>query len=252
MHQDIEKALPEFKDLEGVALERIRKEFISGLTSKDVDPKCFLSIYDRTGYIDKVFPGVQLNFNVPPQLRDKEDKILALAWILQDNPSHKIAEVLSPKRGEKPTGWPTQERDAVVFLTNLKYFDPEKLDTFLKHRTVSGITKKQIRQWVDLFDVTREGRVKSLMGPRWQQDIKKFSQWDPDPSELVQWMEKNPCPECEGEGCSHCDYKGFHKSGVHPEIIRRGKQMVSPESRSGVVQSINRELLKKQFEKFAP
>jgi len=250
MHEDIEKALPEFKDLEGVALERVRKEFTSGLTSKDVDPKCFLSIYHRTGYINKVFPGVQLNFNVPPQLRDKEDKILALAWILQDNPVQKIAEVLGPKRGDKPTGWPTRERDAVIFLVNLKDFDPDDLEPLLRHRTVSGITKKQIRQWVELFDTNDEGRIKSTMGPKWRADVKKFAAFQPDPEQLVQWMERSRCPECEGEGCAYCDYKGFHKAGVHPEIVRRGQHMVAPQSRSAVVQAINRELLRKQFDKF--
>jgi tRNA nucleotidyltransferase/poly(A) polymerase len=251
MHKDIENALPDFKDLEGVALERVKKEFISGLTNKDTDPKCFLSIYDRTGYIEKVFPGVQLNFNVPPQLRDKDDKLLSLAWILQDNPSHKIAEVLGTHRGERLTGWSNQERNAVLFLVNLKYFDPDQLEALLKQRTIAGITKKQIREWVDLFNTTQEGRVKSSMGPKWQADIKKFSGWEPKKEDLVTWMQKKSCPGCEGEGCQHCEYKGF-QGEVHPEIVKSGLHMVAPTERSGVVQRINKERLKKQFEKHVP
>ena len=251
MHKDIENALPNFKHLEGVALERVRNEFLSGLMNKDTDPKCYLSIYDRTGYIDKVFPGVKLNFNVPPQLRDKDDKFLSLAWILQDNPNHKIAEVLGTHRGERPTGWTNEERNSVLFLVNLKYFDPDQLESLLKQRTVAGLRKSQIEEWVDLFNITKEGKTKSLMGPKWQADVRKFGGWKPKKEDLVTWMHKKNCPGCEGEGCQHCEYKGF-QGEVHPEIVKAGLHMVPPTERGGVVQRLNRELLKKQFEKHVP
>jgi len=64
-------------------------------------------------------------------------------------------------------------------------------------------------------------------------------------------MHKKNCPGCEGEGCQHCEYKGF-QGEVHPEIVKAGLHMVPPTERGGVVQRLNRELLKKQFEKHVP
>jgi len=248
MHEDIEDAIPEFRQLEGVALERVRDEFLKGLIHPDIDPRCYLSIYKRTGLMNKVFPNVNVNLQVPAKLRDKKDKILSLAWILQDNPVTKVEEVLSTKRGETPTGWPTKERDAVIYLLNLKYFDPDMLPTYLKKKKTAGLSPKQIRDWVDLFSVTKEGKVKSLHGPKWARSIRKLSEFEPDPKELIQWQEKIPCDRCQGEGCEHCDYRGSHKGGVHPEIIARGLQGVFPKQRSSVVDLLNKERLRKKFE----
>jgi hypothetical protein len=251
MHKDIEEALPDFRDLKGVALERVRKEFMSGLMNKDTDPKCYLSIYDRTGYIDRVFPGVKLNFNVPPQLRDKNDRLLSLAWILQNNPNHKIAEMIGTRRGDRPTGWTNEERNAVLFLVNLKHFDPDQIESLLKQRTISGLRPSQIEEWIDLFNISEGGRVRNLMGPKWQADIKKFSTFEPKKEGLVTWMKKDPCPGCKGQGCQHCEYKGF-RADIHPDIVKAGSHMVEPQERSGVVQRLNRELLKKQFAEYDP
>jgi hypothetical protein len=34
----------------------------------------------------------------------------------------------------------------------------------------------------------------------------------PEMSEKEEYSEKpEPCDECEGEGCEHCDYKGYHE-----------------------------------------
>jgi tRNA nucleotidyltransferase/poly(A) polymerase len=251
MHDDIEEAMPEFRHLDGAALERVKDEFEKGLIHPDVDPRCYLSIYKRTGLIDKVFPNVNVNINVPASLRDKKDKILSLAWILQDNPISKVEEVLGSTRGDIPTGWSKQERNAISFLLNLKYFDPDMLGSYIQKRKGTGLSPKQIRDWTDIIQNSK-GEARGLGGvgaggPRWAKYMHALSEFDPNNKELVTWQEKIPCDQCKGDGCEHCEHRGYHKGGIHPDIISRGLAGVAPTQRASAVENANKARLKDLF-----
>lgn len=242
MHKDIEAAIPKFRNLGGVANERIRDEFLKGLLDPNIDPKCYLSIYHRTGLLEKVFPGVELNLNVPSTLRDRRDKPLALAWILQNNDSEKIAQVLGPTRAEgtedKPTGWTAQERNAVLYLLSLKEFDQDNLEELISKRQGTGLSDDQIRDWVDMFDITdAAGRVRSTR-PAWAKMIRTFADFKPDSRKLVTWNAK--------------DDQGRRTDQVHPEIANRGLHGVLPQQRGEIVKGLNKDILKKMFGEMLP
>lgn len=241
MDEDIEKSLSKFVNLKGVALERIREEFLKGLTDPEVDPKKYISIYQRTNLLGKVFPGVSVNLNMPSQLRDKRDKSLALAWILQNNPIDKVSEVLSSVRktndGELNTGWSNQEKNAVIYLLSLKEFDVDNIDVYLDRRKGTGLSEDQIRNWVDLFDITDDrGNVRSVR-PTWSKMIRAFADFKPDPAKLVTWHQK--------------DEKGKTDT-IHPEIIERGYDKVNPAERGSIIRTINKEKLRNMFGDLMP
>lgn len=242
MHKDIEAAIPKFKNLGGVANERIRDEFLKGLLHPDVDPKCYLGIYYRTGLLEKVFPGVQINMQIPSQFRDRRDKPLALAWILQNNPVEKVEQVLSGQRrnGDEdvPTGWSNAEKNAVVFLLKLKEFDVEQIDQILDQRKVAGLTDDQIRDWVDLFNLTdAKGRTRSSR-PAWAKQVRAFADFKPDSRELVSWHGK--------------DDQGKSTGQIHPDIQSAGLAGIHPTQRGEVVKNMNREKLKKMYQDSLP
>lgn len=237
MHKDIEAAIPRFKNLSGVAFERIRDEFLKGLLHPDIDPQCYLGIYHRTGLIEKVFPGVQINLEIPAKFRDKRDKPLALAWILQNNPIEKVAEVLGSARrvgsDSFNTGWTNQERMAVLYLLSLKEFDPNNIDELLDKRKGTGLSDDQIRDWVDMFEITDGlGRVRNSR-PQWAKMVRSFADFKPDPSKLVSWHEK--------------DQDGRPTGRLHPEIMARGLGSIPPEQRGKMVKGINKAVLSKMF-----
>jgi len=241
MDEDIEKSLPKFTSLKGVALERIREEFIKGLVDSEVDPKKYISIYKRTNLLDKVFPGINVTLNVPPKLRDKRDKLLALAWILQNNSIEKVSDVLSSIRktsdGQYNTGWSNQEKNAIVYLLSLKEFDTDNIDVYLDKRKGTGLSEDQIRDWVDLFDIAdKEGNVRSTR-PIWSRMIRTFADFKPDPTKLVTWHQK--------------DEKG-RTDIIHPEIVERGYDKVNPAERGLIVRNINKEKLKNMFDDLLP
>jgi len=212
MDDDIEKAIPKFQHMEGVALERIRDEFLKGLLHPEVDLKKYLTIYKRTGLISKVFPDV--NFEqpngLPMDFSDKKDKPLALAWLLQHNPIDKVATVLSPTRRQgmedKQTGWTSQERRSVLFLLKLKEFTPEQLSEFMKNKEGTGLTSQQIRDWVDMFKIAGTNRHKR---PWWSKHVNAFA----NHQKSVTWGDamaagKDLCPTCKGSGCTQCQFSG--------------------------------------------
>jgi tRNA nucleotidyltransferase/poly(A) polymerase len=237
MDPKTKEAILKFKHLEGAALERVRQEFLKGLDHQDVDPLKYVSLYQRFGLLNTVFPGVSLNTNVPTQFRNKRDRYLALAWILQDNSIEKVNEVLSSNRkvgGEtKPTGWSNEERGIVTFLIKLKEFDLDQLDEFLAHRKMYGVSKESIKRWVGMFDVVDGDKVKNPR-PNWAKRIDTFANFTPDPTKLVTWTSR--------------DESGKPTKELHPEVIKNNLTEIPPDFRGAALRDLNKKKLRQMFD----
>lgn len=189
---DFEGALPDYMDVDKrVALERIRDEFLKGLMHPDTNVRTYVNIYVKKGLMDKVFPGLQIHPEIPPQFTEKRDKPLALAWLLQGNPLDKVEAALSGIRrfddgNEKPTGWSSEEKRSVLYLLKLLEFDPEHVHDFMNNRRGTGLSEKQIRDWADMFNFTdAANRVRNRRGPQWVAMIKTFAGHNP----TVKWTD---------------------------------------------------------------
>lgn len=226
MDEDIEKAIPRFKHMEGVALERIRDEFLKGLLHPDVDSKKYIGIYKRTGLLEKVFPGVVFEppGGMPMEIADKKDKPLALAWLLQHNPVDKVAAALDQTRRigmeDRNSGWTTQEKRAVIFLLKLKEFDADKLDVFMRQREGTGLTSQQIRDWVDMFKQKDSNRYRPPFGFGRANQVHQYA----GHQRSVRWDDvvsagKDNCPACRGQGCPECNGTGKVRPDQRSQII---------------------------------
>ncbi len=237
MDPELAAAIPKFAELRGIALERVREEFLKGLDDKSIDPAKYVRVYAKFGLLSRVFPGVSVRNSVPTQLKNKRDRFLAIAWMLQDNPTDKVREVLSGRRrspeGNTHTGWSNQERETVCYLLKLKEFDRDELDELLKGRRLLGVTPEQIRKWVEMFDVVKGGTVASPR-PMWASQVKQFADFEPDQRQLVAWHAK--------------DDEGKSTGEVHPEIVRRKMHDIPPNLRGSVVKDINRQRLRDMFD----
>jgi tRNA nucleotidyltransferase/poly(A) polymerase len=190
MDDDMEKAMSNFPDLDQkVALERIRDEFLKGLMHPETNVKSYINIYIKKGLMDKVFPGLTIHQDIPSQFTDKLDKPLALAWLLQGNPLPEVEKALSGSREMKDgtvkqTGWSTDEKRAVLFLLKLLEFHPNDVSAYANMRKVAGLTEKQIRSWVDMFNYNDAAdRSRNRKGPHWVAAVKTFSNYNPS----VKW-----------------------------------------------------------------
>ena len=237
MDKDTERAIRDLADLEGLDLETIRAEFLKGLDDKDVDPKKYVGLYARFGLINKVFPGLSINLDVPSQLRDKRDRYLSLAWILQNNSSEKVREALSPSRmvGDKEisTGWSSRERDVVSYFIHLNDFDPSNLVDNVREKNALGISKDQIKKWVDLFDQVDDRQVRNAR-PTWAKKVRSFANFEPDSTKLVTWFSK--------------DDQGNSTDEIHPEIRMQNRCDVPMPFRNSVLKDINNKKLRQMFD----
>lgn len=211
---DIERALPRFRSLDGVDEKFMTDEFLKGLLHSDSDVKSFVNIFKRTGLIEKLFPNLEISTDIPPQFSARRDKPLAIAWLLKDNPLSDVEEILSPVRrtekGDKNTGWGPQDKKSVMFLLKLLEFSPEQRADMLRQWKGTGLSKDQIRDWVDFFKFTDgQGRVRHRR-PTWAKSVIMFADND---KPLARWDDVRSqglhhCPGCGGGGCAFCGGNG--------------------------------------------
>ena len=182
LDQDIKRSMERFKDMEGVGLDKVRDEFLKGLLHPDTNVKRYISIYKETGLIQKVFPELEIHMDIPPEFSSRRDKSLALAWLLQDNPIEQVADALAPSRivkdREETTGWNAQEKRAVLFLLSLKEFKPEDRPDCLRAWKGTGLTKDQIKDWVEMFNITDSQGRKRNKRPVWAIHVRTFADND--------------------------------------------------------------------------
>jgi len=224
---ELARAIPKFATLEGVAQERIREEFVKGIEDKNIDPTKYIKTYAKFGLLKTVLPGLSLRTDVPPGMRNKKDRFLALAWILQDNPTDEVRRTLSGMK------WSNHEAEMVCFLISLKEFDADDLQRLLSSRRNLGVTKDQIHRWVELFDVVDGDKVITPK-PMWASNLRKFADFEPDRRQMVNWFAR--------------DNEGKSTAEVHPEISKRNLAGVDPSMRSAILRDINRERLRGMFD----
>jgi tRNA nucleotidyltransferase/poly(A) polymerase len=233
------EAIYKFKNLEGTALDKVRQEFLKGLDDADVDPLKYINLYEKFGLLKTVFPGVNLNTNVPVQFKNKKDRFLALAWILQDNSIDRVNEALSSNRNVGgrlvSTGWSNEERGIVTFLIKLKEFDLDQLDDFLANKKMYGISKESIRRWVSMFESIDGGSVKHPR-PNWAKRVNAFADFNPDSTKLVTWTIRND--------------DGKSTPELHPEIIKNNLAEIPYEHRGSALRDLNKAKLKQMFSDF--
>jgi tRNA nucleotidyltransferase/poly(A) polymerase len=141
LHDDIEAAIPKFKDLEGVSVERIREEFIKGINDDRINAKCFIGHYKRLKMLKTVFPSMDFDHDTASL---PNDHVLATSWILRGNTKEEVKKVLSKMK------WSNVEKDSVSWLIDLlRNWHTNKVVGFLRTKPVS-LSDKTIKKWAEM------------------------------------------------------------------------------------------------------
>ncbi len=129
-------ALQKDANLDKISGERIRDEFIKGMTSAK-DLKHYLQMLDKYGLFNWIFKGLKVNKKF---INDK-DIIIVLADLLKENNLDILGKVLNGLK------YSAEEIKAIRFLIAMLKLSPETAVTLKKAQEHAGVTSEQIKNF---------------------------------------------------------------------------------------------------------
>jgi hypothetical protein len=117
-------------------------EFKKGLDKDDVDPREYMKLFRDFGLLDHLFPGKQIDADLPKELSEIGDKHAPIAWALRMNDPATLEDL----------GMDPQDLQKVKFLIKSlsanENMDPNSLDELTQGFTSSGISSRKLREFV--------------------------------------------------------------------------------------------------------
>jgi tRNA nucleotidyltransferase/poly(A) polymerase len=156
----------------------VMDEFKKGLDKDDVDPRQYMKLFKDLGLLDQLFPGKQIDANLPKELSELGDKHMPLAWMLRQNDPEALEDL----------GLDKQDMQKIKFLIKSlgikEDVDGNNLMDLIQGYTSSGISARKLREFAtklgginpDLMDAfvnyAKDSRVKQFkQGPDGQETI---------------------------------------------------------------------------------
>jgi len=148
---DVKTAIEDIKDMSSVSREKIKEEFLKGLQHAEVDPVAYVKNFKDLGILNTIFPNMIFKLDAPEDFSDKKEKRLAIAWLLRNNPTNKITDMLHQGT------WSEEEIKDIITLVELSKWisDHDKnpqifLDKFFdmkKNFHNTGMVPSLAKQW---------------------------------------------------------------------------------------------------------
>lgn len=141
----VDSALMKDSSLEGISGERIRDEFLKGITSaKSV--KSFLKMIDKYNLFDWIFNGLK----VDKHFAEDNDTIIVLASLLKHNDISVLINKLNSLK------YSVDEVKAVTFLVGLLKLSVETSVALKKAQKHSGVNPEQIKKFAKIEGINQK------------------------------------------------------------------------------------------------
>jgi tRNA nucleotidyltransferase/poly(A) polymerase len=135
----VDSALKKDSSLEGISGERIRDEFLKGLSSaKSVSD--FLEMLEKYNLFDWIFKGL----SVDKDFVNSKNYITVIANLLKRNDAKVIAKKLNAIK------YTLEEVRAIVFLVNLLSISEDNAVALKRAQKNSGVSNEQIKQFAKM------------------------------------------------------------------------------------------------------
>jgi len=141
MHKDTWNALKKNPDISGISGERIRDEFIKGITKAKSVP-VYLKMIKKLGMFKQIFPGL----SVLHQKLNTNDYKLQIAYMLQTNDKDKVKSKLNSLK------YTNVETNDIWLLIHMSRPAQVVLDlpTFKKLQNNSKLKPSQVKEWAKI------------------------------------------------------------------------------------------------------
>jgi tRNA nucleotidyltransferase/poly(A) polymerase len=140
MGKETFQALKDNPDLSGISPERIRDEFLKGI-SKSKSSKHYFKLIDELGFWTQIFPSL----GVSKDYTESNDTTIQLAWLLRKNKTSVLKGRLNSLK------YSSSEINDVVFLNMLSDFHPDNIFIIKKAQENVTLTDSQIGDWGKLI-----------------------------------------------------------------------------------------------------
>ena len=143
MSKDTWSALKKNSDISGVSAERIRDEFIKGVTKAKNVPN-YLKMIQKLGMFKQIFPGLTIYL----EFAKTKDYIIQIANLLKRNDWKKIQSKLNSLT------YTNQEIKDIIHLIKMTNFDQnfdKDIVTIKKEQDNTKLTTKQISDWARIL-----------------------------------------------------------------------------------------------------
>jgi tRNA nucleotidyltransferase/poly(A) polymerase len=121
--------------------QTIMGEFKKGLDKEDVDPREYLKLFRDLGLLDQIFPGKNIDADLPKELSELGDKHMPLAWMLRNNDPQSLEDL----------GLDKKDMQKIHFLIKSlginDQMDGSGLSELTKGYLSSGISGRKLREF---------------------------------------------------------------------------------------------------------
>lgn len=129
-------------DLSKLDRKTIMGEFKKGMEKDDSDSRSYLKLFKDLGLIDNLFPGKNIDSNLPKELSEIGDKDAPIAWLLRNNAPEDLEDL----------GFEDSEKKKIGFLIKSLgiggNLDGSNLEDLTNSYMVSGISARKLREFV--------------------------------------------------------------------------------------------------------
>ncbi len=181
---DIDKVLSKGIDMSEISGERIRDEFIKGI-SKARSTVQFLGLLDKYKLFDAIFPNMSINKN----FIESNDPELVIASLLLQYVNKDIGQVEKMLNSLK---YSTQEIKAITTLMLLTQFEPEDVLPMKKRLKLSTLSNEQIKNFSTLMGLDTNLINKLLefqLSVNGQEVMKQFNVKGEDVGKMINKLE---------------------------------------------------------------
>ena len=126
-------------DISVVSSERIRDEFIKGITKAKSVPNYF-KMLQTLGMFKQIFPGLKLNM----KFIDVKDYIVQIANILKNNSWEIVQKKLNSLK------YTNQEVKDIIHLLKMSKYTPDDIMVLKREEQNTKLTDKQVKMWASV------------------------------------------------------------------------------------------------------
>jgi tRNA nucleotidyltransferase/poly(A) polymerase len=117
-------------------------EFRKGLDKDDTDPREYMKLFRDLGLLDHLFPGKQVDTDLPKELSELGDKHMPIAWMLRMNDPSALEDLGLDPQDTKKIGF------LIKSLGLREDIDDNSLSDLIGGYTSSGISGRKLREFV--------------------------------------------------------------------------------------------------------